>query len=271
MILDIAHLLLDVSKTIEFALTNLTRSLGGSMRQLLLPIRLIAIGFTLTIAYSVSWSQVSADQCGDYRSNLQWDYRKATEKQHIEVEGAHFVPKVENLIAGNRGSLGGDLHYTLGASPNHHRALVSITRWSERLKRTQLPNMPFPVECYFVRGLAFTPDDNVVRMLYAQFLIGQTRAGDAVKQLERVSSTAGDNGFTMYNIGLIYFDMKNYAQALAFAHKATAFGFLRTELRQELERVGHWAEPVTGAVERAASAPAQTPVSAAPSATPAKD
>lgn len=238
------------------------------------PIRLLTTGFALSIASFVALSQVTADMCGDYRSNLQWDYRTASPAQRREVEGAHFVPKVENLIDGNRGYLGGDLHYTLGASPNHHRALVSITRWSERLKADHLPKMPFPVECYFVRGLTFKPDDYVVRMLYAQFLIGKARPADATKQLELVEGTATDNAFTLYNLGLIYFDMKNYQQAMAFAHKAMALGFPRTELRDQLEKVGRWSEPAAAAAAEPAASPTQAaskPASTEPAAVPAKD
>lgn len=243
------------------------------MRLSFLYIHLLTNGIVLTIASSAALSQVTAGMCGDYRSNLQWDYRTASPAQRREVEGAHFVPKVENLIAGNRGYLGGDLHYTLGASPNHHRALVSITRWSERLKADHLPKMPFSVECYFVRGLAFKPDDYVVRMLYAQFLIGKARPADATKQLEVVEGTAADNAFTLYNLGLIYFDMKNYAQAMAFAHKAMAMGFLRTELRDQLEKVGRWSEPAAALPEPAASPTqaASKPASTEPAAVPAKD
>lgn len=231
--------------------------------------------FTVTLALvatpAVSWAQVSANMCGDF-AGAQWDYRTATQKQHDEVEGAHFVPKVEQLIDGNRGYLGGDLAYTLRASPNHHRALVSITRWSERLnKSTQLPHMPLPVECYFERGIRYRPDDHVVRLLYAQFLINQARPAEAAKQLEQVALVAGDNGFTLYNIGLVYSDMKDYAQALAYAHKALALGFERPELRKRLEAAGRWTEPVASSAEPAASSAVAPPVPAASADVPKQD
>jgi hypothetical protein len=264
------HFLLKVSNIIESALTHLTRSSGGSMRQFFLPIRMLTIGFALAIDPSVSWSQVSADMCGDF-TGLQWDYRTATQKQHIEVEGAHFVPKVEALISGNRGRLGGDLSYTLRASPNHHRALVSVMRWSERLNSVYLPDLQFQVECYFERGIRFAPNDHVVRMLYAEFLIGKARLSEATKQIEAVAETSADNGFTMYNVGLLYYDMKDYGHALTYAHKSMTLGFFRPELRARLEKVGRWTEPVAGAAGPVAPTSPQTPSAIAPSAAPAKD
>lgn len=214
-----------------------------AMRPSLFPIRLIVVALTLAGASALTLAQVDPSTCGDFRSNLQWDYRTATPNEHREVEKPHFPPKVENLIAGNTAPLGADLHYTLGASPNHHRALISITRWSARMKSTNLPYLLFPVECYFVRGMNFKPDDYVVRLLYAQFLILWARPADAAKQLEYVAKMVSDNPFTMYNIGLIYFDMKDYAQALAYGHKAMSMGFFKPELRQQLESVGRWTEP----------------------------
>lgn len=208
-------------------------------------LNLVAKTITLTsiiLSTQNIYAQVDATICGDL-SGVQWDYRTATQKQHIEVEGAHFPPIVENLIRGNRGYLGGDLAYTLRASPNHHRALASLMNWSDRLKLYILPNMPLPVECYFERGIRYKADDHVVRMLYAQFLAGKNRIIEVEKQLEQVASMAGDNAFTLYNIGLLYSDIKNYEKALQFAHQALALGFSKPELRQRLENAGQWKEP----------------------------
>ncbi|MDO8450882.1 MAG: hypothetical protein Q7T10_18980 [Rhodoferax sp.] len=142
--------------------------------------------------------------------------------------------------------------------------MISIARRAVEQKKDQLPNMTYPVECYFERGIRFRADDHIVRMLYAQFLIDKARTADAGKQLELVAKMVSDNGFATYNIGLLYSDMKDYGQALAYAHKAMALGFDRPQLRQRLESVGRWTEPTAesgGLPASAASAPA--PISAA--------
>ena len=63
-------------------------------------------------------------------------------------------------------------------------------------------------------------------------------------QLEAVVKTAGDNSFSHYNTGLIYFDIKDYDQALAQAHKAYGLGFLQPALRDQLKIAGKWKEPL---------------------------
>ena len=223
------------------------------------------LAFACLLLGNAAVAQVDATVCGDL-GTPRWDYRYATQAEHIEVEGAHFVPVVENLIRGNRGYLGGDLSYTLRASPNHHRALVSIMKWSEKLKSLQLPDMPYQVECYFDRGIRYKADDHVVRLLYAQFLVSNSRPVDAVKQLDQVVKMAGDNGFTLYNVGLLYSDMKDFDQALVYAHKAMAKGFFRPELRKRLEQAGRWLEPVKGSEPDATQAAEELPATSIDSA-----
>jgi tetratricopeptide (TPR) repeat protein len=190
-------------------------------------------------------AQVDSASCGPVKAR--WDYRTATPVERNEVEGAHFPPIVEHLIRGNRGYLGGDLSYTLRASPNHHRALVSAMRYAERSKTPKPRDMQYPIECYFDRAIRFAADDHIVRLLYAQFLIGEKRNEDAARQLEQAATLVPDNGFTLYNIGLLYADMKNYPQALAYAHKSMAAGMEKPELRQRLEAAGQWQEPAAPA------------------------
>jgi hypothetical protein len=201
------------------------------------------------------------DVCGPVPDeHVQWDYRRATQRQRAEVEGAHFAPQTEALIAGKRGYLGGDMHYTLSASPNHHRALVALSLWSERLRRPQAPHMRYPIECYFDRAIRFASDDQVVRMLYGRYLSKQHgREAAAVAQLEKAVELAADNPFTQFNVGMIYFEMKRYDEALSHAHRAMALGMDRPDLKQNLVTAGKWVDPAADA----APTPAATPASAA--------
>lgn len=222
----------------------------------------LATGVAMVVA-SPAYAQVSAEICGGL-TEVQWDYRTASQKQHDEVEGAHFPPVVEALIRGNRGYLGGDIDYTLRASPNHHRALVAATRYAEKFGTLKPPpNMRYPIECYYERAIRFRRDDEIVRMLYAQFLIKQNRPAEAADQLKVAEELAGQNGFTHHNIGLLYLEMKRYDEALLQAHKALALGFERPLLKQGLEAAGRWREPTPAdAAGGAASAPAGAAASA---------
>ncbi len=178
------------------------------------------------------------------------------------VEGAHFTPEVEMLFRGASGKLGDDIDYTLRAFPNHHRALVSMMRYGERLKVNKVPHAKYDVECYFLRALAFQPDDTTARMLYVTYLKQQGRTKDALQQLAVTETHAGDNAFTHYNMGLLYMDLGEPASALKHAHIAQARGFLRTDLKNKLVAAGRWAEPAAAAASEPVAAPASAPVAA---------
>ena len=191
-------------------------------------------------------------QCGSLKNAYgPFDYR--TGKKFLEiVEEYHFNAATENLIRPMGGHFGGDFDYTLRASPNHHRALISLARYAERTNSDQLRDAKYSVTCYFDRAIRFAPDDMIVRMIYAGHLGRTNRVDQARQQLDFVARAVTDSPFTHYSLGSSYFDIKQYDKALHHAHKAQALGFPRTELRDALRKVGKWVEPV--AVMPAASA-----------------
>ena len=207
-------------------------------------IRIAAVSAFLVFASLPTFAQTGAAACGSLENHYgPYDFR--TDKPMLPiVERAHFTPAVEALIRGTTSALGpgDDLNYTLTAFPNHHRALVSVMNYGERQKTTRPRDLPLNVECYFDRAVRFRPDDSVARMIYATFLVKNKREADANKQLEQVALAARDNAFTFYNMGLIYFDMKNYGKALELAHKAYGLGVGPTDLRDQLKKVGKWVE-----------------------------
>lgn len=160
------------------------------------------------------------------------------------VENAHFTHEVENLFRGKTGALpGGDLSYTLGVFPNHHRALIAISNLGLKLKVPQAPESRYSIECYFYRAMAFRPDDHVVRMIHANYLaqLGNTTAAEA--EIDAVAATDPENPFTLRNIALLYFDIKNYDKSLKFAHQAAATGLNIDSVKSKLQQVGQWTEP----------------------------
>lgn len=199
--------------------------------------------FTLTASFS-ALSQNSNLACGELGSGYgPFDYRTDQNKLGV-VEQYHFTPAVEALIRGKSSiHIGQDLSYTLGTFPNHHRALMSMMRYGEKLKTPKPPYAQYSVECYFLRALRFRPDDTVARMMYANFLTTNARIPEAMRELEQVEKLARDNPFTHYNLGLIYLDMKEPEKALALAHKAMALGFGQTGLRDKLMAAGKWRAP----------------------------
>lgn len=217
---------------------------------------------------SVLLTQAFAQEsnCGPLQNGYgPYDYRTNKGETLDRVEKYHFTPEVEALIKGTSGYLGGDLDYTLRAFPNNHRALIATMRYGEKTKSAKPPNMNYSVECYFLRALQFKPDDTTARLIYATYLGKNSRQTEAMQQLERTNALAKDNAFTQYNIGLVYFDLKQYDKALTQAYTAEDLGFTQVGLRDQLKAIGKWkdAPPHTvanpdvpaSAAEPAASAP----------------
>ena len=195
-----------------------------------------------------------------------WDYRNAPRDALNNVETHHFQPLTE---AGLRGvqtgpTPAGDISYVLNVFPNHHRALITMTRLAERLKTDRPPASQRTLHCWFDRATRFAPDDTVVRVLYAQFLTRNGQKDQARVQLQLASDAAKENAFSFFNIGLAFFELGDHDRALAAAHRALALGLSRPELVDRLKRVNKWVEPGAEAPLSSVSEPA----SAAPSTSP---
>ncbi len=202
---------------------------------------LAGLAATLVVLSAPAPALADAGNCGDlYITQFgPYDYRTERDKYKVVVDH-HFTPDIEALMLRNDGlPPGGDLSYTLRCIPNHHRALVSVMRYGQRWGDQRLQ---FPVACYFDRALRWRPDDTVVRGLYANYLISKNRRDEAVQQLEAATNYAGDNGFSHYNIGLLYLEMGLYDKAFEQDQRARSLGFQRTQIEEQLKRAGKWQE-----------------------------
>jgi tetratricopeptide (TPR) repeat protein len=247
------------------------RAAAGSMARL---VRQVCAATALAGFATASFAQ--AGNCGPLANAFgPFDYRTEKGNSLYLVESAHFTPAVEALIAGNTTYIGGDLDYTLRAFPNHHRALMSMMRLGEKEKTTQPRASRYSVECWLMRAVQFKPDDTIARLIYATFLGKNARVPEAMQQLEQSNTLAKDNAFTHYNIGLVYFDLKQYDKSLAQAHTAYGLGFPQPGLRDQLKAAGKWKEASAGAkaADSSAKDPAKDPAKEAANepATPAAD
>lgn len=226
----------------------------------------VLLALSVLMAAGPALAQTGAAACGSLQngSNGPFDYRVDRDKLKI-VEDFHFTPQVEALVSGQSSVISGDLDYTLRAFPNHHRALIAMSRLGLRHKSLTAPQAPRSVECYFDRALRFRPDDTVARMLYATYLRDIKRLPDALKQVDQAIEIGKDNAFTQYNAGLVLADMGEFERALQQAHKAEAMGFMRKELREKLQAAGKWAAPSGAGGPQAAAATAPAPPASAAS------
>lgn len=212
-------------------------------------------------------AQADTNSCGSLKNGYgPFDYRYRRDMLE-RVEKFHFTPPVEALIRGQSTvtsyGYAGDISYLMGTSPNHHRGLAAIMRLVERDKNPQPPQLQYSIDCYFDRAIRFAPDDLIVRMLYAQYLQKSGKNEAALKQLQFVEEKAQDNPLTHFNIGLIYFDLGRYDDALKQAQRAKTLGLARTELVDRLREKGKWREANLPSASADVSAPVAAPAPSA--------
>ncbi|WP_158288820.1 tetratricopeptide repeat protein [Rubrivivax albus] len=205
----------------------------------------------LACAAPAVWAQTGPQACGNPFVNHfgPWDYRATTAEQRAIVERVHFTPGIEAMVRPGTTmmqDMAADVAYTLEVYPNHHRALLTMWRLSDRHHADPAPGGKITVECWFDRALRFRPDDTVARSMYAQFLHARKRPADAERQLDIALEHAGERPMSHYNIGLLYFELGRHDKALAQAHRAMALGLPRRELMESLVRAGQWREPEAG-------------------------
>jgi Tfp pilus assembly protein PilF len=180
--------------------------------------------------------------CGSLQNAFgPYDYRTATAQQRATVENFHFTRDVETLRRGSTSlRIGADISYTLRAFPNHPRALLAMARLGEKEKTPRPSGADYTVECYFDRALRFTPEDPSVRLLFGTFLLKNGKREAAIEQLKIAELHAGANGNVYYNLGLAYFDLKDYGKAREYAKRAHELGFTLPGLKNKLQSVGQW-------------------------------
>ena len=152
----------------------------------------------------------------------------------------HFTSDVENLRAGATGTIGADLNYTLLMFPNHHRALAAMGKLAQRDKTLKPKGAQFSIECFFDRAIRFKPNDAMVRMVYATYLLQAAQPDRATEQLALAAELQPDDPTINYNLGLLYVKKKDYEQARTHAKKAYEQGFPLPGLRNQLIQAGKW-------------------------------
>lgn len=181
-----------------------------------------------------------------------FDYRTSPPDRRRLVESFHYDIAMEAIHRGESKSstntIWGDLDYTLRAFPNHPLALQAIDRLAWEVKSDRVSSRLKSAKCYFLRAVAFQPDDGSVRLLFGLYLLRRGDTAQAIAQLESAQSLSPDDRNVQYNLGLAYVQLKDYARALASAHKAYALGFPLPGLRNMLKRAGKWQDDPSSTV-----------------------
>lgn len=181
---------------------------------------------TVLGAVSLQAGQVASAQdvpgCGSLENAYgPFDYRdlgNRADKLPV-VEAHHFTRDVEQLRAGKSGYLIGDLDYTLRAFPNHPRALMAVSRYDLQ-GGVFRPETEPSAECYFMRALAFAPDDATAHLLYGNYLLKRKKMNDAKKHYEQAISLDPTSPEITYNAGLFFLEIGDLERAKEMARIA---------------------------------------------------
>ncbi len=179
----------------------------------------------------------------DNANTFPLDYNARQNNPHLFhlVEIAHFTPSVEELLQGNTSQkVGPDLDYTLNAYPNHPRALNALVGLAIKGKTNHPDGMKYTVECYFQRASQIAPDDPIPHLVHGNYLAKTGKDNEALAEYQAAEKLDPQNANLQYNMGLLYFNLKQYDQALSYAHKAYDNGFPLPGLKQKLESTGQW-------------------------------
>ncbi len=154
----------------------------------------------------------------------------AVEKHHLPQAREKAARKDEQAAA----YAWGDIEFILRRFPNHPQALLIATDLSLRLDSRKR------VEKYMERAVSFDPRPAEPWIIYGIFLHRWGDYAAAVEKYREALKRDAGNPETWYNLGLAYFELKRYDEALEAAHKAYAQGYPLPGLRNRLRRAGHW-------------------------------
>ena len=198
----------------------------------------------LAIALAAAGAATSAraeDRCGDLRNAVgPWDYRTASAKERDLIGRFHFHKQTESLTGESVVGIAGDISYTLRVFPNHPRALMAMADLGLKEKLSTPKGSQYSVECWFERAMRFRPDDGNVRMVYGIALLKDGNVDAAIKQLSKANELMPNSANVHYNLGLAYFDAKDYDRAVEQAKAAYALGFPLPGLKNKLQRIDKW-------------------------------
>lgn len=196
---------------------------------------------TIAVCASLIWSASLQAQevpgCGALQNAYgPFDYRDPVNKRDNLpiVETFHFTRDVESLREGSSGTVLGDLKYTLRAFPNHHRALKSIARYALEGGHFSLDDAIPSADCYFERAIAFRPDDEAVRVIYANYLFKRGERAQAREQYEEALRLAPDSVEINYVAGLFFVEAGDLVRARKLAQVAYDGGYPLPGLKNKI-------------------------------------
>jgi tetratricopeptide (TPR) repeat protein len=106
--------------------------------------------------------------------------------------------------------------------------------------KDEVLEFPPTPECYFNRAFRYRPNDPTLRMLYGMYFHKIRKLDDALAEYRRAEGMDPGSSEIQYNLGLVYFDLKQYDESARHAAEAYRLGYPLPGLRKKLAAVGKW-------------------------------
>ncbi len=180
------------------------------------------------------------------------DYYKSAGTELLRsVETYHVGPAADKLRIRQYESASGDIAFTLRYFPNHPQGLLQMMQLCEQWKFSAQCNFAM-VSDVFANAIAINP--NVAAPYVAQgiYLYREKRLQAAIASFEEALTVDANSLNAHYNLGLAYFDTKQFELANVHAQRAYQLGAPVPGLRDKLTRVGQW-KPIDTTMPDAAS------------------
>ena len=176
------------------------------------------------------------------------DYYKGAGTELLRtVEKYHLGPATDKLHSRAYESGAGDIWFILTYFPNHPRGLMLLIELCEQWKSPRCD-----VQERFENAIAVNPDVAATYALQGIYLFRAKRLPAAIASFEKALTLDPNSLNAHYNLGLAYFETKQFELANAHAQRAYQLGASVPGLRDKLKRAGQW-KPIDTPMPDAAS------------------
>lgn len=199
-----------------------------------------ALLVTWVIASGGAYAQEAGVVCRKTTEVAETDFRdRSTAQLRWNIEDNkryHVDPANQRMQQGEYSrTVMADINWTLARYPNHQLALEQLIRYA--LAGGKIYEYPVP-ECYFQWAKEFAPDDDKVLLAEGYYHWRNNRLDAAVQSYQESVAINPASSTAHYNLGLIYFERKQYQEALGHAAKAYELGYPLPALRDKLATAG---------------------------------
>jgi tetratricopeptide (TPR) repeat protein len=147
-----------------------------------------------------------------------------------------------------------EAQWVLNQFPNHPQGLILLVQTCEKWQSPRCTG----IDEAFKRAIAINPNAPGTYTTMGIYLHRKHQYAEAIKSFQQALKLDPNSFNAQYNIGLAYFETKQYDLANQYAQRAYALGAPFPALRSKLQQVGHW-KPIPTPDQQPAEASPQPP------------